>query len=129
MSDPNSYQAVGFIALAIFAMVGGVNQVLKLTDRFKGQPPPAKLEGSLNGVILRLNALDTAVMQLRAEFHEGHEQRSQDNDARRRAIYEKIEGVRLELKKDIKDVEEKIGDLPNELIVLLKNTGALRRPQ
>lgn len=40
LPDPTSAQSIGFIALALFSLIAGINQILRLTDRFRTQPPP-----------------------------------------------------------------------------------------
>lgn len=39
LPDPGSTQAIGWLFLALFGAVGGINQILRITDRFKEHPP------------------------------------------------------------------------------------------
>jgi len=39
LPPPDSAQSIGWLALALAALIAGVNQVLKFTDRFRQHPP------------------------------------------------------------------------------------------
>lgn len=43
MPDPNSYSSIGWLLVAVVALITGVNQVLKLVDRVKDKPAPSDL--------------------------------------------------------------------------------------
>jgi hypothetical protein len=103
-------------ALAAFivsgaALIWALNQGLKLADRFKAKPPTGELNVSFEALTMRVEAL---------------EQREHEHESRRRALYDHIDKVRIELKNDIKDMQDKVDQIPNQVIVLLKHTGALR---
>lgn len=36
---PDSALSLGWLCLAVFALLGGVNQILRITDRFRANPP------------------------------------------------------------------------------------------
>lgn len=47
-------------------------------------------------------------------------------DSRRKAIYNEIGKVRLELKADIQRCEDKVEDTPSKVIALLRHTGVIK---
>lgn len=58
MLEPNHWQALGWIAVAIFALAGGVNQVVRLVDRFKGHPPVEHLQLNAMEIARRVESLE-----------------------------------------------------------------------
>ncbi len=78
--DPTSYAVIGWIALALFSLAGGVNQVFKVVDRLKGNPP--------------VENLAQRVAHL--------ERNDEEAVARRRAIYNKMEDMEKRIRAEIK---------------------------
>jgi len=101
---PDAVQLAGWLACLAF-ILGLVNGGLKLVDRVKGRepfPPNASLDA-------RVAALE------RIEI---------ESDSRRRAIYEKIEALRLENKSDAEGLHDRINDV---LAAVSELRGEVRR--
>lgn len=113
--------------LALFAVAGGVNQVLRLVDRLKEQPHPgstyetiehAKVERA--HVEARLRKVEDDMRKLSSDIYVLGKTLAETGEARARRIHERIDGFRKEL-------SDQITAMPSQVIVMLKNTGALDR--
>jgi len=135
--DPNAPQWVGAIALVLFAIAGGCNQVAALIDRWRGKPANEQLAQSHDSLGHRVGQLE----QVR-------EADAKEASAQRRRLYESVEelrtevtemvgdvdqkltrhveDVRKELSADIKDVAKQVGETPAETVALLRNTGVIK---
>jgi hypothetical protein len=101
-------------AASLFFFVGGVNAILKLVDRLRGQPPAEQLKVMADDLNKRLCRLEAQ-----------REVDCREQEERRRALYSHVDKTRLELKEDIKALDTKIGVMPVEIVALLRNTGAI----
>jgi len=110
---PDTLQVAGGIA-SLFFFVGGINAILKLVDRLRGQPPAEHLKVIADEMSKRLCHLEGL-----------RERDGREHEERRRALYLHVDKTRLELKEDIKALEAKIGVMPAEIVTLLRNTGAI----
>lgn len=108
MNDPQSFQAIGWIALAIFGLAGGINQVLGIVDRIKGKPHAEQLQASNEHLSARFDQLEQDVESLRDEIRAERGTAHRESDDRRRAVYSKIEDLRIELKMDGQTLHDKI---------------------
>ncbi len=111
--SPDTLQIAGGMA-SVFFLVGGINAILKLADRVRGQPSVEQLKVVTDALHQRVRALEV----LRERDHK-------DQAERRAALYQHVEKTRLELKQDLKALDAKIGAMPAEIVALLRNTGAL----
>lgn len=118
MPVPTSAEFAGWI-VCLAAAIWGANQLIKFVNSLRGpspQPPSTELKGAIDLLALRISAL---------------ERLSARDTERRGEIYERIEKVRLELTRDIKEVDKKVEEmgkhLPAEIVALLTNTGAIAR--
>jgi hypothetical protein len=102
-------------AASLFFFVGGVNAVLRLVDRLRGEPPAEQLK-------VLSDDLNKRVCRLEAQ----REVDAREQEERRRALYSHVDKTRLELKEDIKALDEKVGVMPAEIVALLRNTGAIK---
>ncbi len=112
--NPDSLQIAGGLA-SMFFVIGGVNAGLKLIDRLRGQPAADQLKVIAEEMSRRVTQLET----LRG-------QDIKDQEERRRDIYSQVDRTRLELKQDIKAIDDRLGAMPAQIVALLRNTGALR---
>lgn len=64
LPDPATAQSVGWMLLVLFCILAGINQALRLLDRFRGQ---LSQYADKDETELRLNLLDRQVQELRAE--------------------------------------------------------------
>ena len=115
LSDPSSYQSIGWLSLATFAVAGGVNQLLAITDRIKGKPPAEQLASSHLHLSRRFDSLEKDVQNLRVEIKRDREETARENDDRRHAVYAKIEAMRLELKQDAAGLQEKVSAISSQV--------------
>lgn len=111
---PDALQIAGWVA-SLFFFVGGVNATLKLADRLRGQPP-----------VEHLKVLTDDVSQRVVKLEGWRESDGREQEDRRRAIYNHVDKTRLELKQDIKALDDKVAAMPAEIVTLLRNTGALQ---
>ncbi len=98
--DPGSYQSIGWILVSLFALVAGLNQVLRFYDRLKDKPAPADLKKAAAEKFVRREDCLRMHGQLEAQFALVGQQRADDaKDAvgSRKGIYEQIAMVRAEM--------------------------------
>lgn len=107
LPDPSSYTAVGWILVALAALATGANQLLRLLDRTKEQPPPAdtyvrkehchtlhhSTEEAIGNLSTRLKTVEGAKTDL-AE-----------------AMHGQISQLRREMKEDFRQVHSRIDEL------------------
>jgi hypothetical protein len=108
-TDPttfNSLQLAGWIG-SLFFLAGGLNQLLRLTDRFKEQPPPAQTYATKE----ELGLLRQELGRLRAEVRDDRDRILAAGEERARKLHERIDPI--------------INEMPGKIIELLRNTGAL----
>lgn len=97
---PTSAAAIGFIALAFFAIIGGVNQALRFFDRLKEKPIPADTyatkqdHGELKD---RVSAVEDRTEQ---NFRELDRKRSVSIAGLHDDLRDKTESLRQEMKSD-----------------------------
>ncbi len=103
----NSLELAGWIG-SLFFLAGGLNQVLRLTDRFKEQPPPGQTYATKE----ELHLLRADLNHLRAEVREDRDRILQAGEERARKLHERIDPI--------------VNEMPGKIIELLHNTGALR---
>jgi hypothetical protein len=111
--NPDTVQLAGGAA-SLFFFIGGVNAILKLVDRLRGQPPVEHLKVIADDMNKRLCHLEAQ-----------RELDVRQQEERRRALYSHVDKTRLELKEDIKALDAKVGVMPAEVVALLRNTGAM----
>jgi hypothetical protein len=111
--NPDTLQWAGGIA-SLFFFVGGVNAILKLVDRLRGQPPAEHLKVIADEMGKRVSHLE-----------ECREHDAKEHEERRRALYAHVDKTRMELKEDIRALDAKVGVMPAEIVTLLRNTGAI----
>lgn len=120
MATPGAVELAGWLG-CLFFLCAGANQVAKLWDRTRPRPPSSDLKGAIDLLSGRIAELEKSAAH---------------NTARRKEIYEKIEETREGLTAQVErvharvdklqeEMHEQIKDLPNELVVLLRNTGAI----
>ena len=102
----NSVQLAGWIG-SLFFLTGGLNQVLRLTDRFKEQPPPAQTYATKEELFLLRQDLN----HLRAEVRDDRDRILQAGEERARKLHQRIDPI--------------INEMPGKIIEMLRNTGAL----
>ena len=127
LPHPESAQSIGWLALALAALIAGINQVLRLTDRLKEKPPvhqtyATKVEhGQLQ------DRLDLELGRERGSRKKMHEEIS--------ALQAQVAAVRTdnqnqsrdlaELKGQIKETDKRIDAVPMRTIQLLRETQQL----
>jgi len=100
MPDPHSYQAVGWILVALAALCAGVNQIHSFLDRMKDKPAPADV---------KQHATDTFATKDQLEkVEELFQEVIRDGDERRRAIYAKMEAHKEQLSHELHAVSNKL---------------------
>ncbi len=111
MSEPSTWQAIGWLAVALFSLAGGINQVTKLVDRWRGHPPAETLKASADELTRRVSAL---------------EENAQEAMERRRAMHGKIDAVeskvRADVKQDLGNVYERLNSVSQSIAGLARDT-------
>ena len=103
----NSIQLAGWIG-SLFFLGGGLNQVLRLMDRFKEQPPPAQTYATKEELLLLRHELNL----LRAEVRADLDRILDAGEARARKLHQRIDPI--------------INEMPGKIIELLRHTGAIK---
>lgn len=100
LPEPNSFQTVGWICLALFGIAGGLNNLLKLWDRCKELPPPAQTYVAKSDCLAARAELHKRVERVEADLHEIRAEMKRDRDAILRAgeeravkLHERINAV------------------------------------
>lgn len=139
-SNPESYQAIGWVCIALFALAGGANQIFKLVDRVRGtapQPPNEQLAASaarLEKCVADLEEEDKIIHARITAERVDEERRASE---RRQLIYQKIDQstaatreeintVRCELAEDINRLEERMDKIPDRVMAQLANIGVFK---
>lgn len=127
LPDPQSAQSIGWIALAIVCLVAGINQVLRLTDRFK-EHPPTHLTYATKAEHRELGEkLDAELGRERGSRKKMHEEiaQLQTSVATVRAENANQSKDLRELKQQIADTDRRIDAVPMRTIQLLRETQQL----
>lgn len=99
MTDPSSYQAVGWIVVALSALVVAVNAVLKLTDRMRDKPPASEV------------ARESAEKFVsKPEFRDHVLRNEQEHDN----FFKKIGGVERGLTRELQEMERRLNSKDEE---------------
>ncbi|PTX95757.1 hypothetical protein DB354_10120 [Opitutus sp. ER46] len=127
MPAPDSAQAIGWLALAVFCAIGGINQVLKFTDRFRETPPSHQTYATKTEHAQLAEKLDTELGRERGSRKKMHEEISKmqsdisaistDNHAQSKDL--------ADLKRQISATEQRIDAVPMRTIQLLRETQQL----
>ncbi len=132
MLDPNSYEGIGWLVVALSALCVAINQIDDFFERRKpreGFPPVEQLENSQNALSARVDRLEAEMNELRREMKEDREALNESGSARAAEIYRKMDEVRSELSANLERVRQELSEnqrsLPNEIVALLKNTNAI----
>lgn len=89
MPDPQSFQGIGWLMVAFFALAGGVNQVLRLFSHLKEKPPPAETYATK----VEMSGLRADVKGLSVELQVQCEKLSLEGERREDRIRRDIIGV------------------------------------
>lgn len=103
------------IALALFGIAGGVNQVMSIIDRVKGKPPAEQLQTHAELLAKRVDAVEEDVHVVAEDVKELRESIVRNGDIRRQAIEAKVEAARCEAREEFKEIRAEIKLLSNEL--------------
>lgn len=134
LPDPNGYAALGWLIVGLAALIAIINQgwdfVAKVSGKDKNPlPQPLSVSGTPPGnselqmSVKQLNARVKVLEQWRSDLINKMDEDKTEilaaGEERARRIYTHVEDVR-------KEIDGKIHNLPNELVALLKNTGAIK---
>lgn len=125
------------VLAGVFFLVGGYNQLMKARQNLKGEgrehhitPQPLEVRHDLGAAqekdcLNRFQATEREIAAIK-------KQRDEDDrvsSIHRASIYNKMEQVRIEVSNHTeavrKELSEKLDDVPDRLVAMLKNTGAL----
>jgi hypothetical protein len=130
--NPTSYEAIGWLVVALASLCVAINQIDDFFDRRKpreGFPPVEQLDNSQNALSVRVDKLEAEMGELRREMKEDREAANASGSARAAGIYRKIDEVRSELSANLERARQELAEnqrsLPNEIVTLLKNTNAI----
>ncbi|MBI5693653.1 MAG: hypothetical protein HZC55_26550 [Verrucomicrobia bacterium] len=127
LPDPQSAQALGWIAVALVCLVGGINQVLKLTDRFREQPPAVQTYATKVEHRDLATKLDVELGRERSARKKIHEEIAELQSGVS-AIRAETSGQTRdigELKQQISETNTRIDAVPQRTISLLRETQQL----
>jgi len=118
MNAPTSVEIGGWMA-CLFFLVAGFNQLFKIADRMKEKPPPAetyltKTEFSAHSAQLtaRFDRMESDLRVLAEKLDETSGEAAKLNELRASKMHERLN-----------DIER---NMPNQIVALLRNTGALK---
>lgn len=113
LPDPKLFSSIGWVCVILVSIMFGINQAIKLKNGLAGPPPqpPNQVLG------VSTQELQRRVAQV--------EQRVEESDRRRKALYDRIESsavvtresmehLRVEIKRDIEGVHERVNAIAIE---------------
>lgn len=100
MLEPTHWQSFGWIAVAVFGLAGGINQVVRMVDRWRGHPPVEHLQINANELTRRVATLEHSASEA---------------VERRRAMHDKIDRIKNEIREENKADFNQVYDRLNEL--------------
>ncbi len=121
LPSPDSYTAIGWLCVIIASCAFGFNQVLELVNQARGKaphPPNAQLEMSIDEIGRRVEALEEWKDQLTLKLEGDKQEILAAGEKRAVDIHAHIE-------RDRKELDVKITSLPESIISILKNCGAI----
>jgi hypothetical protein len=96
-----------------------------------GRPPNEELKTSHDNLVERVAKLETELSGIRGQMLKDYQNNQDQASTRSAGIYRKMDELRLELTRRIEEVRKELADnqetLPERLVSLLKNTGAIGR--
>lgn len=124
LPSPESAQAIGWLALSLVCLVGGINQVLRFTDRFKEHPPTYQVYATKTDHKELAEKMDTELGRERGARKEIHKEVA--------ALQADISAIKNEtaaqtrdindLKRQVTDSNSRIDAVPQRTISLLRET-------
>lgn len=122
LPTPTSMEIAGWI-LCAFAIAGGINQILKLVERARGEapkPPNAELAVAVSAMEARVTGVEKQIHETRIEVR-GNRDQNEALIAAQTAMFSA----------SMKDLERRLGDkqeaIPDKIVNLLRNTRGLLR--
>ena len=96
-----------------------------------GRPRNEELKSLQDSLAARVDKLEAEAAALRGQMLKDYQNSQEHASARSAGIYRKMDELRLELTRRIEEVRKELADnqetLPERLVNLLKNTGAIGR--
>lgn len=107
MSEPTSYSAIGWVAVTLFSIAAGTNQLLHLLDRSKEKPAPSET------YVTREHCATLHQQQHEQVRHWGSRLDALENSRLENisAMNEQLDSIRAEIKNDIRSVHTRIDEL------------------
>jgi septation ring formation regulator EzrA len=109
-----------------------INQGMELVRKIKGRPakpPNEQLHESHRELSRRVDGIEHDLAQMRREMKEDYAANQAHASARSRTLFDAVAESRKELRAEIQSVRDSVTELqtnmPNQLVSLLKNTGAI----
>lgn len=100
LPDPSSYQAIGYVSLTLFAIIGMLNQGRSFMRGFKESPPPAETYTTLKECGIkhldfdgRLRRLEGWFESLRREMREDRDALNTADEERSSAIHKRLDSI------------------------------------
>lgn len=135
LPEPNSYAALGWLVVGLTCLLLTARAIVGLKKDLRDEPahPPnpalhvahQELHTRHGALEQRVGGIEKSVTILRKEQQDQTDHLTELADQRAKDIYDHIDGVRRELTGDIKSVEAKMGQVPAEVVALLKHTKGL----
>ncbi len=122
--EPQHVKDVLIIAFAVASLVIGLLMYLK-RGRTEIAPQPLEVRGSgptTTELDKRVIALERSFEQLRSELRADRDKLDDADEARASRLHARIDSLR-------NDMENKLQNLPAQIIALLQNTGVIRRSE
>lgn len=114
LPDPNSYSAIGWLVVGLAALVGMGNQADAWLARHRSKPPAGELHIANSNLAERVERLETKDEHRARELSETCKALINEGDERRRALYQKLEELRKEVKTDLKGLEDMVHKIGSE---------------
>lgn len=125
---------LGWLIGGLACLAVCINQIDDFLDRRKtkpGEPPNEQLQESHRELTRRVEGVEHDIQSLRVQISDNYQLNQEHASARSKTIFDAIAETRKELRGEIQGVRDSVADMqtnmPNQLVALLRNTGAIRR--
>lgn len=126
LPPPESFEAIGWTAVALSGVVLMVERGMAMARHFKSTPPTAELALTHAHLAKRLGDLEA---QREEDLRTGSERRKQiyaELKSQREDFQGELKSVYSRIERNEREQNEVLRRLPDQIVALLKNTGVIK---
>lgn len=92
-------QVISWLLLGIFALSGGINQVMSIIDRWKGKPPSGELFQGHNLLSVRVDSMESDLKDLEHRVEQQFDAMEDSSEKRAVALHTRINPIEAQIGK------------------------------